>query len=154
MLSPPWMALVLLSVAGAHTIGFAQCFTFKRRLFDFQGTGKPDPSMDASFLSNLKETCPDTADANSNRAPLDSVSTYRFDNAYYTNLASNTGLLESDQALMTNPDMAALVNIYRMYPRYFFYDFATSMVRLSYVGVLTGEEGQIRHNCRFVNWIM
>ena len=106
--------------------------------------------MDASFLSNLRQTCPNRADANSNRAPLDPVTTYRFDNAYFENLASNTGLLESDQALMTDPDTADLVNRYRMYPRFFFHDFANSMVKLSYVGILTGEEGKIRQNCRFV----
>ncbi|XP_034680931.1 peroxidase 10-like isoform X1 [Vitis riparia] len=141
----------VVALSGAHTIGFAQCFTFKSRLFNFQGTGQPDPTLDASVLSDLRKTCPNKDSANTNIAPLDSVSNNRFDNAYYGNLVRNTGLLKSDQALMTNPDTAALVNRYRTNPRYFFRDFVASMVKLSYVGILTGEKGQIRKDCRFVN---
>lgn len=142
---------LVLFITGAHSIGYAQCFTFQTRLFNFQGTGQPDPALNTTLLSILRRACPNKADSNTNIAPLDSVTTNRFDNTYYENLAGSTGLLESDQALMANPDTAALVNRYRMYPQSFFLDFSTSMLKLGYVGVLTGEKGEIRKNCRFVN---
>lgn len=143
--------LLLLSILGGHTIGFAQCFTFKGRLFDFKGSGKPDPSLDPSSLSNLQSKCPNRDASNRNLAPLDS-STDRFDNAYYTNLKSNTGLLESDQALMGDPQTAAMVNFYSTMNQYYFYnDFSASMVKLGNVGVLTGQNGQIRKKCGAVN---
>ncbi|OMO74159.1 heme peroxidase, plant/fungal/bacterial [Corchorus capsularis] len=139
-------------LSGAHTIGFAQCFTFKRRLFNFQGTGKPDPTLDASAVSSLQSMCPDTDSSNSNLAPLDTASTYKFDNMYYTNLVNNVGLLESDQALMKDPKTAAMVNSYSAYPFLFWNDFSTSMAKLGNLGVITGKKGQIRKKCGAVNY--
>ena len=141
-------------IAGAHTIGYAQCFTFKRRLFNFQGSGKPDPMLDASALDNLQSMCPNIDSSNSNLAPLDSASTYRFDNMYYTNLVNNIGLLESDQALMQYPKTAVMVNSYSTNSYLFWNDFGTSMAKLGNLGVLTGKKGQIRNKCGSVNLLM
>ena len=136
---------------GAHTIGFAQCIAFKNRLFNYKGSGQPDPALDSSALPDLKTICPNQDSSNSNLAPLDSPSAYRFDNVYYTNLVRRTGLLESDQALMGDPRTAALVKAYSMNPYLFYNDFAASMVKMSNIGILTGKDGQIRKSCRFVN---
>ena len=138
-------------VIGAHTIGFAQCFTFKSRLFDFDGTGKADPSLDASLLDNLQQTCPNQADSNTNLAPLDRLTKNRFDNLYYTNLVNNSGVLQSDQALMGDNDTALMVVNYSKYPFLFYRDFGVSMAKLGHLGVLTGQNGEIRKNCRVVN---
>ncbi|KAH8498423.1 hypothetical protein H0E87_017355 [Populus deltoides] len=138
-------------LSGAHTIGFAQCFTFKRRLFDFKGTGRPDPTLESLALTNLQGMCPNKDASNSNLAPLDYASTYRFDNAYYVNLVNSTGLLESDQALMGDPRTAALVTAYSSNSYLFSADFASSMTKLSNVGILTGSNGQIRKKCGSVN---
>ncbi|KAL9417962.1 hypothetical protein AB3S75_040876 [Citrus x aurantiifolia] len=138
-------------LSGAHTIGFAQCIAFKNRLFNYKGSGQPDPALDSSALPDLKTICPNQDSSNSNLAPLDSPSAYRFDNVYYTNLVRRTGLLESDQALMGDPRTAALVKAYSMNPYLFYNDFATSMVKMSNIGILTGKDGQIRKSCRFVN---
>lgn len=100
----------------------------------------------------MQSKCPNRDASNRNLAPLDSTSTDRFDNAYYTNLKSNTGLLESDQALMGDPQTAAMVNFYSTMNQYYFYnDFSASMVKLGNVGVLTGQNGQIRKKCGAVN---
>ncbi|CAL5372990.1 unnamed protein product [Camellia sinensis] len=138
-------------LSGAHTIGFAQCFTFKPRLFNFDGSGNPDPTLDASLLSNLQSLCPNQDNSDTNLAPLDRVSSSRFDNNYYNNLLNNSGLLESDQALMGDNRTAAMVNIYSKFPFLFSKNFGVSMVKMSYIGVLTGQNGQIRKNCRVVN---
>ncbi|KAF8013665.1 hypothetical protein BT93_I1509 [Corymbia citriodora subsp. variegata] len=137
-------------LSGGHTIGFAQCFTFKRRLFDFKGSGKPDPTLDTSFLSSLQSMCPNRDASNTNLAPLDST-TDKFDNYYYASLVNNSGLLESDQALIGDVRTASLVNSYTINPMLFYNDFAASMVKLGNVGILTGQSGQIRKQCGSVN---
>lgn len=142
---------MIMFIAGAHTIGFAQCFTFKRRLFNFHGSGKPDPTLDASALGSLQSICPNINSSNRNLAPLDSSSSNTFDNMYYTNLVNNVGLLESDQALMQDPNTAAMVNSYSTNSYLFWNDFSTSMAKLGTIGVLTGDKGQIRNKCGSVN---
>ena len=97
--------------SGAHTIGFARCFTFKRRLFDFQGSGRPDPVLEFSLLSKLQNMCPNEDASNSNLAPLDATSTMTFDNEYYRNIVYNTGLLESDQALIKDRRTARALKV-------------------------------------------
>lgn len=136
--------------AGGHTLGFAQCFTFKQRLFDFDGGGNPDPSLDASVLESLRSICPNQDSSDSNLAGLDATAN-RFDNAYFKNLVANSGVLQSDQILMARNTTAALVTSYTKFPFLFAKDFAASMVKMSNIGVLTGIQGEIRSNCRVVN---
>ncbi|KAG5040121.1 hypothetical protein JHK85_012597 [Glycine max] len=96
----------------AHTIGYARCFTLKQRLFNCKGTGKPDPSLDASLLQHLQKLCPDNNSSNPNLAPLDPVTTYTFDSMYYKNLVKNLGLLPTDKALVSDGTTASLVYKY------------------------------------------
>ncbi|KAK6143525.1 hypothetical protein DH2020_023873 [Rehmannia glutinosa] len=138
-------------LSGGHTIGFAQCITFKNRLFNFKGSTKPDPSLDTSLLSNLQNSCPNIDNSNSNIAALDTQSTYRFDNMYYQNLMNNAGLLQSDQALILDSKTGAMVKDYSVDSFLFSKDFAASMVKLGIVGVITGQGGQIRKKCGSVN---
>ncbi|PIN16073.1 Peroxidase [Handroanthus impetiginosus] len=138
-------------LSGGHTIGFAQCFTFKRRLFNFDGAGNPDPTLDASLLGSLRSICPNQDDSDTNLAPLDAATTTKFDNSYFKILVNSSGLLQSDQALMGDNKTAALVFGYSKFPFLFTKDFASSMVKMSNIGILTGQNGQIRKNCRVVN---
>lgn len=137
-------------ITGAHTIGFAQCFTFKPRLFNY-ADGKPDPTLDSSLLQKLQSTCPDQADSDTKLSPLDSVTSDKFDNVYFRNLVNNSGLLQSDQALMGDNTTAAMVINYSRLPPLFSKDFGESMVKMANIGVLTGKSGEIRKNCRVVN---
>ncbi|KAL2522786.1 Peroxidase 10 [Forsythia ovata] len=138
-------------LSGAHTIGFAQCFTFKQRLFDFDGAGNPDPTLDASLLTNLRTVCPNQNDSDTNLASLDATTTNKFDNNYFKNLVNNSGLLQSDQALMGDNTTALFVMNYSKFPFLFSRDFGISMVKMGNIGVLTGQDGEIRKNCRMVN---
>lgn len=137
-------------LSGGHTLGFAQCFTFKQRLFDFDGAGNPDPLLDASVLDSLRSICPNQDSADSNLAALDATSS-KFDNSYFKNLVSKSGILQSDQVLMGENNTAALVVGYSKFPFLFAKDFAASMIKMSNIGVLTGQQGEIRKNCRVVN---
>ncbi|KAM0946832.1 putative peroxidase [Dioscorea sansibarensis] len=42
---------------GGHTVGVAHCAFLRDRLFNFQGTGAPDSTMDANLRSRLISTC-------------------------------------------------------------------------------------------------
>ncbi|XP_076931821.1 peroxidase 10-like [Bidens hawaiensis] len=141
----------VVALSGAHTIGLAQCFTFKYRLFNFKGTGQHDPNLDSSLATCLKTACPNVDKSNTNLNSLDMVTTYTFDNAYYKNLVNNAGLLESDQALMSDPKAASIVNDYSMYPYLFYNDFSTSMTKLGNIGVITGLNGEVRKKCGVIN---
>ncbi|XP_022947124.1 peroxidase 10-like [Cucurbita moschata] len=142
----------LVVLSGAHTIGFARCVTFKVRLFNYKGSGQPDPDINAAMLSDLQSMCPNRNDGtNANLAPLDVVTVDRFDNEYYTNLISGVGLLESDHSLMADSYAAHMVRQYSYDTNLFYDDFAESMLRMSLVGVLSGRDGQIRKNCHVVN---
>ncbi|KAL8044433.1 hypothetical protein ABFX02_08G046200 [Erythranthe guttata] len=140
----------MVALSGGHTIGFAQCSTFKQRLFDFDGAGNPDPLLDAALLGNLRGICPNQDNSDTNLAPFDSTSA-KFDNSYFKSLANNSGLLQSDQALMGDNKTAAVVLNYSKFPFLFMRDFSSSMVKMGNIAVLTGQDGEIRKNCRVVN---
>ncbi|CAI0554113.1 unnamed protein product [Linum tenue] len=137
-------------LSGGHTLGFAQCGVVKPRLFDFAGSGRPDPSLDASFLQTLQSTCPNRNESNSNLAPLDASSS-KFDNVYYKLLVNSSGLLRSDQALMSDNVTGSMVVGYSKFPFLFYKDFGASMVKMAGIGVITGSNGEVRKNCRVVN---
>ncbi|KAK9902903.1 hypothetical protein M0R45_001418 [Rubus argutus] len=142
----------LVVLSGAHTIGSAQCFTFKPRLFNFGGSGKPDPALDSSFLTDLQRFCPNQAASDTKWAPLDPVTPTTFDNVYFRRLVNNAGLLQSDQALMRDDRTASRVISYSRSSSLFFDDFGESMVRLARIGVLTAPRGEIRESCRRSNY--
>ncbi|XP_059645649.1 putative Peroxidase 48 [Cornus florida] len=45
------------SLLGAHSFGMIHCKFFLNRLYNFNGTGKPDPSVDIEFLEVLRSRC-------------------------------------------------------------------------------------------------
>ncbi|PKI53710.1 hypothetical protein CRG98_025951 [Punica granatum] len=44
---------------GGHTVGVAHCSFFQDRLYNFQKTGKPDPTMDPALVRTLRSRCPE-----------------------------------------------------------------------------------------------
>lgn len=136
--------------AAAHSIGFAKCSSFSYRLFNYNNTGKPDRFMNLELLKKLQAFCPD-ASADDKLYPLDPGSPYKFDLSYYDQLLTNSGVLESDLAIMTNHLSASWVVNYAKNQTKFFNDFAASMIRLGNLGVMTSPKGEIRKKCNSVN---
>ncbi|KAF8042161.1 hypothetical protein BT93_A0697 [Corymbia citriodora subsp. variegata] len=132
----------LVALSGAHTIGFAQCFTFRNRIFN-------DSNIDQALAKNLQSYCPRTGN-DANLASLDPTPA-RFDILYYNNLLTQKGLLHSDQALSTGESALELVKSYSYNYEAFWKDFAKSMIRMGNIKPLIGNQGQIRSNCRRVN---
>ncbi|XP_057955610.1 peroxidase 58-like [Malania oleifera] len=153
----------MVALSGAHTLGAANCKSF---IYRTSGTGG-DPNMDPKFKAELQRVCGggllngnDTqiisGSFEKGTFPLDPTPSY-FDNAYYQSLLNHTGLLASDQLLVssTEADLVAttkvLVDKYSENKTIFQIDFGASMVKMSTIGVLTGKDGQVRQNCRMPN---
>lgn len=77
----------------------------------------------------------------------------RLDKNYYSNLQVKRGLLQSDQELFSTPgaDTIPLVNRFSADQKAFFSSFAKSMIKMGNIGVLTGNRGEIRKQCNFIN---
>lgn len=139
----------MVTLSGAHSIGLSHCSSFSNRLYSFNSTHPQDPQIDPSYAAFLKTRCPNNGgDPTVN---LDVTTPFRLDNVYYANLKSRRGLLTSDQTLMSSSLTAKMVLDNARYGRVWGYKFAAAMVRMGSIDVLTGKNGEIRKNCRFVN---
>ncbi|XP_020216875.1 cationic peroxidase 1 [Cajanus cajan] len=136
----------LVALSGAHTIGFAQCSTFRNRIYN-------DTNIDPNFASSLQGTCPRSSGGDSNLAALDRATPSRFDTSFYSALLSKKGLLHSDQELFKGDggESDNLVKLYSKNPFAFARDFKASMVKMGNMKTLTGSVGEIRNNCRRIN---
>ncbi|XP_010671316.2 peroxidase 5-like [Beta vulgaris subsp. vulgaris] len=141
--------MVILS--GAHTIGRSHCTSFSNRLYSFSTTAAQDPSINSAYAAQLQRQCP-AGNAGANIVvPMDPISPTISDTAYYRNILNNRGLFTSDQALLSDSTTASLVTLYARNPGLWGRKFATAMGSMGQIGVLTGDEGEIRSNCRVIN---
>nr|XP_048318029.1 lignin-forming anionic peroxidase-like [Ziziphus jujuba var. spinosa] len=136
----------MVALSGSHTIGQAQCVTFRDRIYNNAS------DIDAGFASTRRRGCPaNQGDGNSNLAPLDLVTPNQLDNNYFKNLIQKKGLLESDQVLFSGGSTDSIVSEYSSNPSKFLSDFASAMVKMGDIEPLTGSAGQIRRICSAVN---
>ncbi|CBI27430.3 hypothetical protein VitviT2T_001222 [Vitis vinifera] len=158
------------SLLGGHSIGKISCEFIQGRLFNFSGTGQPDPSIASDFLDEMRRNCQDSGNSSNGTASPPMVSramseltlgmTYyqglsssvssgsAFDTHYYQSLLQGRGLLFSDQQLMAEEKTERLVRAYASDDGSTFQiDFARSMMKMSTLSVLTGSQGQVRLNC-------
>ncbi|KAI5321567.1 hypothetical protein L3X38_030638 [Prunus dulcis] len=134
----------LVVLSAAHTIGLARCTTFRARIYN-------DTNIDPKFAASAKYNCPTTGGDNNTR-PLDST-TKRFDNVYFKALLQQKGLLHSDQELYKNngTESDKLVVKYSRNSESFAKDFANSMINMGNIKPRTGNNGEVRLNCRKIN---
>jgi peroxidase len=137
----------LVPLSGAHTVGRASSGSFLNRLHNFEGTGKPDTSLNTTYLQLLKNKCRRTTDL----VHFDVTTPTTFDNVFYKNLQNKEGLLTTDQELISDRRTAPFVEAMASKTFIFESDFSDAMVKLGNVQVLTGNEGEVRVNCNFVN---
>nr|AAB97854.1 ferriprotein porphyrin-containing peroxidase [Striga asiatica] len=134
----------MVALSGSHTIGQAQCFLFRSRIYS-NGTDI-DP-----FKARLRrQSCPQTVGIG-NLSPLDLVTPNRLDNNYFKNLRQRRGLLESDQVLFSGGSTDSLVFSYSINPHLFASDFANAMLKMSEIQPLLGSNGIIRRVCNATN---
>ncbi|KAL6008747.1 hypothetical protein ACLOJK_021973 [Asimina triloba] len=139
----------MVTLSGAHSIGVSSCSSIADRI----SSDSPN-SIDPKHAAYLRKRCPSTAPASSGENPtvfLDVASPNVLDNKYYMNLVKCKGVLTSDQALFSSPLTSKLVWRNAQSNKAWAKKYAAAMVRMGGIQVLTGNQGEIRNNCRFVN---
>ncbi|CAN6558897.1 unnamed protein product [Malus baccata var. baccata] len=139
----------LVALSGAHTFGQAKCRFFDDRLYNFNGTSKPNLTIDVEYMKTLSQTCSQGGKP-STLTNLDQATPDAFDNYYYKNLR---GLLQIDQELFSTSsiDTVSIVNLFANNQSDFFDTFAQSMIKLRNIRPLTGSIGEIKADCKRVN---
>lgn len=133
---------------GAHTIGRSTCGSLQHRLYNYKGTGKPDPTINPQYLNYLRRKCRWTSEY----VDLDANSPKKFDVQYFKNIQHKMGLLQTDQMLYFDSRTSPLVNALSSQPEVFKHQFAAAMVKLGNIqDYLSDENGEIRVNCNSVN---
>ncbi|XP_047169125.1 lignin-forming anionic peroxidase-like [Vigna umbellata] len=137
----------MVTLSGSHTIGQAQCSTFRGRIYNNAS------DIDAGFASTRQRGCPlVVSDDNDKKlAALDLVTPNSFDNNYFKNLIQKKGLLHSDQVLFSGGSTDSIVSEYSKNPTTFKSDFAAAMIKMGDIEPLTGSAGIIRKICSSVN---
>lgn len=82
---------------------------------------------------------------------MDPNTPQRLDNAYYQNLQQGKGLFGSDQILHEDQRSKPTVDLFASSNSAFQQAFVTAITKLGRVGVLTGNQGEIRRDCAAVN---
>ncbi|KAL4038958.1 hypothetical protein IC575_002599 [Cucumis melo] len=146
----------MVTLSGAHSIGVAHCPTFSNRLYSFNTTHPQDPSMDPLYAAYLKTKCPPPSGNNGDgseepTAALEFFSPYRLDNWYYIELKNHRGLLSSDQTLLSSSSTKEMVLHNAKHGHQWAAKFGKAMVKMGFLDVLTGSQGEIRRHCSFVN---
>ncbi|KAL6843358.1 hypothetical protein ACP4OV_027071 [Aristida adscensionis] len=141
----------LVVLSGAHTLGYARCSLFRGRLYNETAT------LDPAYAAALRKLCPPAAGGGDDdaMAPLDGTPA-AVDAEFYRGLMRGRALLHSDQQLYQGGGggggrSEALVRHYAEKPGAFWEDFGAAMVKLGRLSPLTGDEGEVRENCRVVN---
>ncbi|CAN1304656.1 Peroxidase 21 [Linum perenne] len=136
------------ALLGAHSVGRVHCINLVGRLYP-----TVDPSIDPVYADYLKARCPTpTPDPSAVLYSRNDRDTPMIlDNLYYQGLLKNKGLLLVDQQLATDPLTAPFVVKMAADNDYFHEQFARAVVLLSENNPLTGGEGEVRKDCRFVN---
>ncbi|MCL7046315.1 hypothetical protein MKW94_021899 [Papaver nudicaule] len=144
----------LVALSGSHTMGVARCVSFKQRIYgDTLEVENDHYRRVTTFHRILRSLCPPSGRDNQ-ITPLDFQTPGLFDNQYYRNVLESKGLLNSDNVLISQDvkgEISARVWAYATDEQFFFQSFVKSIIKMGNINVLTGEDGEIRRNCRFVN---
>lgn len=145
--------LDLTTLLGAHSMGRTHCSHIVDRLYNFNNTGKPDRSIAASFLAELRKLCPKTQKGQTDLLVFlnpESGSNYTFTSSYFSRVLSKKVVLGVDQQLLFGDITKEIVTELQGFED-FRKSFALSMSRMGNLNVLTGGKGQIRRDCRYIN---
>ncbi|XP_059646903.1 peroxidase 21 [Cornus florida] len=136
------------ALLGAHSVGRVHCLNLVDRLYP-----TVDPTLDPEYAEYLKRRCPTPVPdpKGVEYARNDRETPMVLDNMYYKNLLNNKGLLLIDQQLTTDPNTSPFVQKMAADNSYFHDQFSRALLLLSENNPLTGDQGEIRKDCRYVN---
>ncbi|KAF8110591.1 hypothetical protein N665_0081s0024 [Sinapis alba] len=136
------------ALLGAHSVGRVHCVNLVHRLYP-----TIDPTLDPKYALYLKKRCP-TPNPNPKEVLYsrnDPETPMVVDNMYYKNIMAHKGLLVIDNELATDPRTAPFVEKMAADNGYFHEQFSRAIRLLSETNPLTGDQGEIRKDCRYVN---
>ncbi len=102
------------------------------------------------MVAELEAACAATELTDLVALPND-LTNFVFDNQYYIDARNGRGLFTIDAELALDSRTADIQQTFANDQQAFFDTFTTAFVKMTSRGVLTGNEGQIRQNCHFVN---
>ncbi|XP_075480094.1 peroxidase 65-like [Primulina tabacum] len=137
----------MVTLSGAHTIGFSHCKEFADRIFG----SHPNPTLNPEYAKGLKKLCENYKRDDTIAAFNDPMSPGKFDNTYYVNLQNGLGLLATDQAMAFDSRTKPVVDLYAANQQAFFDAFAHAMEKVSVLSVKTGKQGEVRRRCDVPN---
>ncbi|XP_078155922.1 peroxidase 57-like [Carex rostrata] len=146
----PFETVVLL---GGHTVGVTHCNVIKDRLYNYKGTNKPDPSLNAFYVFFISSfICKNDPSTDTNVVFLDGPDSVRtVDNLFYQKLLEGKGVLPIDNALAFDSSTSSFVKTLAGNNDYFLDLFGKALVKMGLLGVYTGNQGQIRKVCYKTN---
>nr|TKR98673.1 hypothetical protein D5086_0000199900 [Populus alba] len=143
------------TLLGAHSMGRTHCRYILDRLYNFNNTGRPDPSMNKAFADQMRKQCPQRTKKGQSD-PLvflnpESSSKYTLTESFYKRVLSYQSVLGVDQQLLFSNDTLQITQEFAGGFEYLRRSLALSMSRMGNINVLTGNAGEIRRNCRYIN---
>ncbi|XP_057426943.1 peroxidase 21 [Lotus japonicus] len=136
------------ALLGAHSVGRVHCTNMVQRLYP-----DVDKTMDLAQAEYLKRRCPtpnpDPKVVQYSRN--DQITPMIIDNNYYKNILQHKGLLTVDEELATDPITSPYVIKMAADNEYFHQQFSRAIILLSENNPITGDQGEIRKDCRYVN---
>uniref|UniRef100_A0A7C9AE92 Peroxidase n=1 Tax=Opuntia streptacantha TaxID=393608 RepID=A0A7C9AE92_OPUST len=143
----------MVTLLGSHTIGRSHCFQLTKRLYNFSTEARQDPRLNPLYAELLQQNCPPNVRgvANQTLVVFMNQSPYLMDSSYYANLFHNQGLFTSDQTLLDGQRTISQAAFYSGNSLVWQADFVHAMIKMSQIQVLTGDQGEIRANCRVIN---
>ncbi|KAL2613250.1 hypothetical protein R1flu_024942 [Riccia fluitans] len=139
---------------GAHSVGQSQCQFFSNRLYNFNNSGGPDPSLNSTYLATLQNLCPNNG-TGTTAVPLDVQSEFILDSKYYSTILEGKGVLTIDADMAANPGtrnvVSNLAGISTDLNITFPTVFVSSMDKLSRLGLRGLLDGEVRKICSTVN---
>lgn len=136
------------ALLGAHSIGRIHCKNIVNRLYP-----TVDQTLNPKYAEYLKGRCPSPEpDPKAvEYARNDRITPMVLDNMYYKNILDHKGLLLVDEQLATDPTTSPFVEKMAADNGYFLDQFSRALLILSENNPVSGDEGEIRGDCRYVN---
>lgn len=138
----------LVALSGAHTIGQTHCHVVNTQLMPTVSTDLSPP-----FAANLSEICLSHPVALRSHLTvhLDGITPNTFDNAFFKNVLMKRAIFHSDAALLNDEEATYHVRAFASNQADFFQQFSLSFLKMSQIGVLTADEGEVRMSCTIPN---
>ncbi|CAA2976665.1 peroxidase 57-like [Olea europaea subsp. europaea] len=131
-------------LTGAHSIGIAHCANIIERFWDQQKRKEIEPG----YHGAVGFSCGNDPEQ---IFPFDTLTEYKMDSHFYKQVLNKRALIESDQNMARDPQTANIMKTLADDQEGWFGKFIKTIIKLGEIEVLTGDQGEIRKQCRAFN---